>query len=82
MITQMRAKKTLYVYVEDIELEVEGWYSPPEKADYEYPGAPSEFEIISVYLEGVDILPLLEKVDTIGQITEEINIRIQDEPFC
>lgn len=79
----MKAKKTLTVFIEDIELEVEGWYTPPERADYNYPGAPSEFEIISIYHQGIDITPLLEKIDTIEEIDEEINFKIMHhEPFC
>jgi len=77
----MKIKKTLYAIIENIELEIEGWYTPPEKADYNYPGAPSDFEIISVYCGSVDIYDLLYTIDAVELINCEINEQSRDESF-
>lgn len=43
------------------ELEVEGTFIKGEAYSYTYPGSPAEFEIESVYFQGVDIYPFVEE---------------------
>jgi len=41
------------------ELEVDYNFSKGEEQDYDYPGSPDEVELLSIELNGVDIMELL-----------------------
>ena len=67
----------LEVTVHDVTLEVSGYYIPEEpRVWYDgnmegYPGAPADFELESVQLEGIEITTLLDG-DIIDLIIEEV----------
>ncbi len=69
------ANKTINVTVKytDIYLHLEGHYTASEPRTYDYPGAPSEFDIEKVYIEDTDIFDLLsiEQIDEIEQLALE-----------
>ena len=62
----MTAKKqTLRLYIDDILLEVTGYYIPEEPTEWYddnmsgHPGYAADFEIESVKVEGIDILQII-----------------------
>jgi len=65
------------VKIFDIKLDVTGTYYPPEPMVHHddnmegYPGAPAEFELESVQLEGIEITTLIDG-DVIDLIVEQV----------
>ena len=54
------------------QLIVDGEYIKPEAEDYEYPGAPAEFHIHSVYYRDIDVTDLLISVWGLEELEELI----------
>jgi hypothetical protein len=58
-------KQTLRLYIDDILLEVTGYYIPEEPTEWYddnmsgHPGYAADFEIESVKVEGIDILQII-----------------------
>ena len=61
----------------DIQLEITGYYYPPEEmVMYDgnmegYPGSPAEFELHSVELQGIDITEIISG-DILDEIIEKV----------
>jgi hypothetical protein len=73
----MHKRIEVEVTVHDVTLEVSGIYYPEEPTVWYdgnmegYPGAPAEFELESVQLEGIDITALIDG-DVIDLIVEQV----------
>ena len=61
----------------EVEIVVEGTYTPPEERTDTYPGASSDFDINSVFVEDVDIYNLFS-VDDLERIEELILEEIEN----
>jgi hypothetical protein len=73
----MHKRIEVEVTVHDVTLEVSGIYYPEEPTVWYdgnmegYPGAPADFELESVQLEGIDITTLIDG-DVIDLIVEQV----------
>ena len=54
-------KQTEYIDFDGLELEVDCYYSAPEKTTHDYPGSDEYYEIDAVRYKGVDVSELLEE---------------------
>lgn len=61
------------VYYKGYDLEVHYTYIEGEERTWEYPGSPPEIEIEEVYLEGVDVMGLIEEIPNgLEELKQEI----------
>ena len=73
-------KQTLRLYIDDILLEVTGYYIPEEPTEWYddnmsgHPGYAADFEIESVKVEGIDITKLLS-----DEVYEEIITKVIEQ---
>lgn len=56
----------------DCKLVVEGTFIPQEHGDYDTPGTPSEFEIETVFYEGIEVTRLMEdRIEELADLAKE-----------
>jgi hypothetical protein len=72
-------KQTVKISIE-IEVDVEGNYSPPSNGSWEQPPEYAEFEINKVLWQGIDIADMLEKENyDFTEIEEQCLEQIENE---
>jgi hypothetical protein len=66
-----------------VDIEVNGIYVENVEAvtypvDNAMPGSPSDFEVLSIMFEGVDVLPIYSSLDKVDDIIELVIKKIED----